>query len=351
MKPFWKRKRFWGSLIAVALLGYCVKDLRWTDLERMINRLDLRYLIPSIICGYVFVISKAQRWRLLVAPHKKIPFMRLVSIYSAGQVLNIAMPALTGQVGRVILFARYEGLRKTFVFSTIVLEVLFDAVSLVVFLLLTSVAFVFPEQYRSLSIIVASVTLLALILLYGILHYRLQLENLGRRRLRDRWPGAYVALTKFIRSFTKGIETLRSTQYFCGALALSLLVWTSHVLVIYFLLLSFGYDLPLAAAASVMIINTIALMVPITPGNAGTFEVAVSTSLTAFSVGRADAVLLAVALHLLDLLPVITLGSGFLRAEKESIRRLKQQDHPDVFDDDSGETEPGRIMVGQEGKA
>ncbi len=350
MKRFWKRKRFWGSLIAVALLAYCVKDIRWTDLERMVSRLDLRYLIPSILCGYVFVLAKAQRWRLLVSPTKRIPFRRLVSVYAAGQVINIAMPALTGQIGRMILFSRYEGLRKTFVFSTIVLEVLFDAVSLVVFLLLTSLAFVFPEQYRSLSIVVASLTLLVLILLYLILHYRVQLESVGRRRLRDRWPGTYVTLTKFIRSFTKGIETLRSTQHSCVALALSFLVWISHVLVIHFLLLSFGYKLPLVAAASVMIINTLALMIPITPGNAGTFEVAVSASLMAFSVGRSDAVLLAVALHMLDLLPVITLGAGFLRAEKDSIRRLKDRDQSDAFNDDSDAEESHHVMVEQQGR-
>lgn len=344
MKRFWKKKRFWGSLIAVALLAYCVKDLRWTDLQQMMSRLDLRYLIPAIACAYLFIIAKAQRWRLLVSQHKRIPSVRLTSLYSAGQVLNIAMPALTGQVGRMILFSRYEGLRKTFVFSTIVLEVLFDAVSLVVFLLLTSLAFAFPERYRTVSIVIASLTLAALILLYLILSYRRQLEDLGRRQLRDRWPGTYVTITKFIRSFTKGIEALRSTPHIFGSLALSLFIWATHVLVIYFLLMSFGYELPLAAAASVMIINTIALMIPITPGNAGTFEVAVSTALAAFSVGRSDAVLLAVALHLLDLLPVVTLGAGFLRAEKDSIRRLKSEEHPDVFSEASDNEEDEVVL-------
>jgi len=75
----------------------------------------------------------------------------------------------------------------------------------------------------------------------------------------------------------------------------------------------------------VMIINTIALMVPITPGNAGTFEVAVSTSLAAFSVDKSEAVLFALALHILDVLPLWVMGMAFLKSKKVSIREIRAQ--------------------------
>ena len=108
------------------------------------------------------------------------------------------------------------------------------------------------------------------------------------------------------------------------------------MMVIWFLYESFGFDLPIAAAAAIMIINTIVLMVPLTPGNAGTFEFAVSTSLAAFSIGRTDAVLFALSLHLMDLLPIVTMGSIFFHLEKISLRELKakasQQPDSSVLD-------------------
>jgi uncharacterized protein (TIRG00374 family) len=162
-----------------------------------------------------------------------------------------------------------------------------------------------------------------LVLLYLMLHYQRQLEDMGRNRLRDRWPSFYIGLRKFIRSFAQGINLLRSSQHIMGSLFYSLFGWIAHTLVVYYLLKSFGFDLPVVAAASVMIINTIALMIPITPGNAGTFEVAVSTSLAAFKVGRTDAVLFAIALHLLDLLPIAIMGLIFLRSERVSISEIK----------------------------
>jgi uncharacterized protein (TIRG00374 family) len=161
--------------------------------------------------------------------------------------------------------------------------------------------------------------------LYAMLHFRDGIEETCRRRLAGRWPGTFIGIKKFIRSFTKGIELLRSSGHLLAGIGLSLLQWGFHLLVIYFLFKSFGFDLSIASAAIVMIINTIVLLIPITPANAGTFEVAVSTSLKAFSVGRTDAVLCALALHLIDLLPIVVFGLIFLRVEKLTLKDIKEQ--------------------------
>jgi len=323
MTKIWKKKQFWGIIIAIGLLTFCLKDISLTEIETLIKRISYLFFIPSVVCTFLFVFFRGLRWRLMVSQQKEIGVMRAVTLFSAGQILNIIMPALTGQVGRLFLFAKKEGLKKTFVFSTMVVEILFDAISLVIFLLLTSLAFVFPQEYRSLSIVLCCLTAAVLAVLYLTLHFQIQLEELGRNCFRNRWPGLYIGLKKFIRSFTKGIELLRSSQHLLGLLGLSMLSWIFHMFVIYFLFKSFGFELPIASAAAIMIINTVALMIPITPGNAGTFEVAVSTSLVAFSVGRSDAVLFALALHMLDLFPVYLLGSIFLHFEKVSIKDIK----------------------------
>lgn len=342
----WKKKQFWGSLIAIALLVWCVKDIRLSEIKELSTRLDLIYLIPSIICAFLFVVSKALRWRIIVSQQKKISPIRAVTLHSAGQILNIVMPALTGQVGRMFLFSKKVGLKKTFIFSTIVLEILFDSISLIIFLLITSLAFVFPEEYRFLSYVIAGVTAVLIALLYIILHYQSAFESGSQRLFKKRWPSFYIGLRKFIRSFNKGMNLLRSSQHFFSTLGYSLFCWLVHTLVVYFLFKSFGLDLPFAAAASVMIINTLALMVPISPGNAGTFEVAVSSSLKAFSVSGTDAVLFALALHLLDLLPIMIFGYIFMHTEKVSIKDIKTgHEDDDIFDQI---TEDGSVIEDEE---
>jgi uncharacterized protein (TIRG00374 family) len=342
----WKKKQFWGSIIAVGLLAYCVKDIRPAEVRALAQRLDYFYLALTIVASFLFVIMKGLRWKLMTSQQKKMGAKTALSLYSAGQALNIIMPALTGQVGRMFLFSTRTRLRKTFVFSTIVLEVLFDAISLVIFLLLVSVAFVFPEKYRSLSAVIASITIAALALFYILLHFQANFERAGVKHLRPRWPGFYITVKKFFRSFTKGLELLKSTQHFGGSMLYSVASWAVHTAVVYFLLKSFGFGLPIAAAASVMIINTLALMIPITPGNAGTFEVAVSKSLAAFRVGASDAVLFALALHIMDLLPIVVMGVYYMKAEHVSLREIKRQHEDEVILDKV--TEEGDLIEEEE---
>lgn len=331
MFTFLKKKQFWGALIAIGLLGYCFKDIKLSEIEALSRRLDYFWVLPAVIATFFFQIFRGLRWCIMIRQQTSVPYVQGISLYSAGQVLNIVMPALTGQVGRMILFSRKAGLRKTFVFSTIVLEVLFDAISLMIFLFVTSLAFAFPEEYRKVSMVVTGVTALVLVLLYLLLTFQARVEDFATRKYRARWPGFYITIKKFIRSFTKGIDLLRSSQHMVASIGFSLLSWAFHVAVVFFLFLAFGLDLTFGVAAAIMIINTIVLMVPITPGNAGTFEVAVSRSLIAFAglssvdVARSDAVLFALALHLMDILPIFVLGMTYVHYQKISLREIREQ--------------------------
>lgn len=325
MVKWLKNKQFWGVIIALLLLVYCLKDIRLTDLTELWTRTNLEFALPALLASFGYVITRGTRWRLLVSQQKQIPMVRAVTLYSAGQVLNTVMPALTGQVGRVLLFARKEGLHKSGVFSTVILEILFDAVALILLLIFGSAIIVFPEEYRTSGIILAVGTAIAVTVLYLFLHFRGPIEALCERKMHHRWPGVFVAVKKFIHSFTKGIELLRSSGHLIGGISLSIAQWLFHLLSIFFLFKSFGFELTLPSAALVMMINTIALLVPITPANAGTFEVVVSTSLKAFGVGQTDAVLCALALHLIDLLPIVILGLFYFRIEKLSLRELRKQ--------------------------
>ncbi len=326
MPAFWKKKRFWGSIIAIILLAYCVKDISITQIKVMYLSVNFYFLIPSIALSFGMIIFRAIRWRIIIEKTKKVRLFRIISLYSAGQVINISMPALTGQVGRLLLFAKKENLSKTYVFSTIVIEVLFDAITMFLFIILLSTAtFAFPPEYRSISIILAVATASLIILLYLILHFEKQIGILGKKILRGRWPGVYITLKRFSRSFTKGISLLRSTQYFFRTFMFSIASWVAHAFLIYFLFKSFGFDLPIIAAVVVMVINTIALMVPITPGNAGTFELVVVAALLAYGIPKSDAVLFALALHILDLIPISIMGLFFLRSEKVNLREIQEQ--------------------------
>ncbi|UCD18292.1 MAG: flippase-like domain-containing protein [Candidatus Zixiibacteriota bacterium] len=325
MPGFLKKKQFWGSIIALLLLAFILKDIRYEDIRALADRVNLYFLIPCLMAQFLILLFKGWRWRTIIERIKRIKLRRAIPLFAAGQVINIFMPALTGQVGRLLLFARKEELSKTFVFSTIVLEVLFDAMSLLLFIVVLSAAsFVFPPEYRQVGFIIAIATVSLLIFLYLFLHFQDAFGSFGRRVFRGRWPGFYITVKKFSRSFTRGITMLRSTQYFFKTLSLSVAAWVSQLLVVYSLFQAFGFDLPLVAAMVLMVVNTLAIMVPITPGNAGTFELAVLATLSLFfrGIGKTDAALFGLALHIFDIIPMFVMGYFFLHIEKMTIKEI-----------------------------
>jgi len=196
MPAFWKKKQFWGSIIAIVLLAYCIKDISTAQIRVMYQSVNFYFLIPSIVLSFGIIIFKAVRWRIIIEKTKKVGLFRIISLFSAGQVINISMPALTGQVGRLLLFAKKESLSKTYVFSTIVIEILFDAITMLLFIILLSTAtFAFPPEYRSVSIIlaVATASLVSLALLVGIFLFYNFIAGYEEKLLEAKFGESYTA--------------------------------------------------------------------------------------------------------------------------------------------------------------
>lgn len=342
MKFLWKKKKVLGIILALVFLSLSFKDVRLEDIKTLSTRLNLYYIIPSFLLGLLMLSLRAMRWRTIIESAKKVPILTAIPLYATGQGLNIAMPALTGQVARLLLFSRKIGLSKTLIFSTLLVETLFDGMLLTSFIILASLWFVFPEEYRSFSQVIGLGALTLFALLYIQIAFRKQIDELAYKHLRHRWRGAYITIRKFSRSFSKGVAALKSTKHFMRSFALSVAIWVSHALMIFALFEAFGFDLPITAAIVVLVINTLALLVPITPGNAGTFEFVVIATLSGFSVAKTDAALFAVSLHILDFLPIMLLGAMFLRAERISISSLQEEGEKESLLDMVDESTPAR---------
>ncbi len=351
MPGFFKRKELWGSIIALVLLAYILYDVGLQDLRSVSKKANFYYMIPALLAQFAVAIIKSIRWRTIVHKTQVLKFSLAIPLWSAGQVINFALPALTGQVGRVLLFSKNTGLKKSFVFSTLLLELMFDAIVLIILVIIASMAFAFPSEYRSVSYIIAGITLVGFILLYLLLQYRDRLEAIGERTIKKRRPGLYIALKKFARSFSRGISLLQSTNYCIKTFLLSAAAWICHLLVVYFIFMSFGFDLPFIVALAVLVINTIAVLIPITPLNAGTFEIAVIAPLIAFGIPKSEAALYSISLHLINFIPIFILGWFFLRADKDALEEIKKEGKgellDEVTDDEDEEDSSEEITVGK----
>lgn len=326
MASILKKKQFWGALIAIGILIFLFYDLNLPRTVDVAKKLRLGYLIPALLSGFGIIVFKTLRWKTIVSEVRKVLFWPTLALYATSQIIAVVLPALTGQAGRVLLFSRKGKFSKTYAFSTIFLEVVLDGAGLIILMLMASTVFVFPEDYRFISYIIGVATLFVLILFYCSLHFQKKVERFIRKRIRPRSRKFYLVLRKFLRSFNDGISVIRSTDKLFVVSWNTFVAWACNIGAIYFLFFAFNFDLPIWAAVVVIIVNYLALMVPITPGNIGSFQLAVVASLKMFSIAKTEAVLFSVALYLVDMVPMIVLASFFLLKEQFSISDISEDE-------------------------
>ena len=326
MASIFKKKQFWGGLIAIGILAFLFYDLNLPRTIEVAKELRLWYLVPIFISTTLLVVFKALRWKTIVSKVRKLLLWPTLSIYATSQLIAVLLPALTGQAGRVILFSKKGNFSKTYAFSTIFLEVVLDGAGLILLMMVSSSVFVFPQEYRFISYFIGVATILILILFYASLNFQDRLEQIGYNKLRRRSPKLFLVLRKFLRSFNEGISVMKSTDKLFVISILTFLSWASHIISVYFLFYLFNFDLPIWAAVVVILINYLALMVPVTPGNVGSFQLAVVAGLNLFKVPKTEAVLFSVILYLVDMLPMIVFSAFFLFKEHFSISEISEDE-------------------------
>ncbi|MCI0329376.1 MAG: flippase-like domain-containing protein [candidate division Zixibacteria bacterium] len=326
---FWKKVRkyqkFWGIPVSLVVLAIVLRDIRLPRVWETAKELRPQYLLLVLAIEFLIPVFRAARWRAIIAAHQPVKFLRIFSVYTVGVLANLLLPLLAGVAVRLWLLARRVKVPKTFAFSTMLLEVLFDAFSLIIFMYAASFIFRFPDSFvRIESIVFGAVVILFSVFYLSLLHrkwfFGLPEKLMGwlPERVRNK-------LGRLFSSFTAGLASLKSTRHLVFVVLFSLASWTAQAGVIYGLSFAFGYSLPPYAAVLVMIINTLAIMIPITPGNVGVFQLATLFSLGLFGIPKEEALSFGIVLHFFDILPAAVLGSYFMVREHLSVQELEKQ--------------------------
>jgi len=320
-----KYQKFWGIPLALVVLIFVLRDIHIPRVWEAVKGLKPQYLLLVLAFELLIPIVRSARWRAIIAAHHPVPFKKVFSVYTIGVLANFLLPLLAGVAIRLWLLARRLNVPKTFAFSTMVLEVLFDAFSLIVFMYAASFIFRFPKSFVRIESIIFGGVIFFFSLFYLSLLHRKWFFGLPEKFLGRLPEKVRAKLGRLFSSFTAGLSSLRSTQHLVFVVLFSLASWTAQAGVIYSLNFAFGYSLPPYAAVLVMIINTVAIMIPITPGNIGVFQLATLFSLGLFGVSKEEALSFGIVLHFFDTLPAVVLGSYFMMREHLSVEELEKQ--------------------------
>jgi uncharacterized membrane protein YbhN (UPF0104 family) len=146
-------------------------------------------------------------------------------------------------------------------------------------------------------------------------------------------PEATAArIRELLEQFLNGVVPLQRRAHYLAVGLLSLLIWACYALTFQLLFHAFAfvgrYRLPWTAALVAMVVTTISIVVPSSPGYVGSFHFLCQLSLGLFKVPRGPALSYALVLHAISIFPPFFLGLFFLARDRISLRSLREKDLP-----------------------
>ncbi len=359
-----------GILISIICSWLFARKIEWSHLSTALREANYVYIIPTIILIFVGHYLRAVRWSSLIAPIKRVSVLNLFSATMIGFMANSVLPARIGEVIRPVMVARKEKIKMTTSFATVVMERIFDILSIIVF---ASLLFFFLpsetshnkrvsminhadastedlktkdfngqsktylsavneerqtgapniiKQLRKWSIVMAFFGILAITFLFLLSVYPQKagavLEKLlflFPHHLKDK-------LVNLLHSFITGLQVFDNKKQLIWIGVLSLVIWFFNAAPIYVLSYAFDIKLSFAGACFVMVCIALAVALPQAPGFIGVFHIAIQKTLDIFGVGLSSAQSYAIVLWGLSIIPVTIVGLLFLWREGMSFGEI-----------------------------
>lgn len=309
--------------------------LRGLDPARLAAVISTASIFPLLLLPLSVLLEqwlRAVKWRLLLAPAKRVGTLRLFGAIMAGYFSNILAPLGISPFVRGWLIARLEKLPFSHLLATVLVDRLTDAVAFLLFGVMALAAYRFPEAMDTAQsgFFWGMITNLALIstltaILVGLkIHAR---RPSGKIPLALQWIPArvYQPLARLTRSFLEGVRlpgSLPALLVIAGAailmklIALSYFVWAG---------MAFNVMLPPVDYLVLMVflgfLNFFAASLKIVGG----FTAGAIFALEIFGVGVETALAMTLAVLGATQLTVIAAGAVALWVQGATLADLKSQ--------------------------
>jgi uncharacterized protein (TIRG00374 family) len=249
--------------------------------------------IPGYIILFIciFLLShflRALRWKYILSSVKQdVSVKNLFGALMIGYGVNCVVPRL-GEVTRAVLVGKWEGLSRSSMFGTVILERVIDTIFFVIALIISfflstrNLLGVFP--WLKTTMYIASIGICAglIFVFFAIKFKQLFIEWIIKLAGKFSKKGAEF-LARFFDTLLQGFASLKGWKNYCITIFISICIILLYALNSYIGFLMLGFkDLYLVDFGSgwiIMSLSSIATAIP-TPGSTGSYHLLVKSALT-----------------------------------------------------------------------
>ncbi len=329
MKSWRRNWKVWlGLLISLLFLFLAFRKVDFRQMARAFAAADYWYVLPTIGVMFLSHFLRALRWKFLLEPVQTVPVGSLYSALLIGYMVNNFMPAHLGELVRAVVLGRRRAVPSSAVFATIVIERIIDVLGLLLLLALMLLIHPFPSWVKTSALILLAGILVLIGLLVMLKAKSERAAALILKICRPLSEARQQKVADLFRSFLNGLKPLRRKAHYFWVAVLSLLVYLGYVLSFQILFHGFDfiktYSLPWDASLVLLVISTISIVVPSSPGYVGTYHYLIQLALALFAVPAGPALSFAFVMHGLNFIPQLIVGFILVLVGGMSLRSIRE---------------------------
>src|SRR5918992_373703 len=306
------------TVVAVVVLFWW-RGPEWSRVGDAFRLVSWSWIAVALGLNLLSVVIRAWAWRTVITqalPSGEHPrFRRVFSAFAVGLLGNAVLPGRIGELARVAVLTRGlprgkggTGRLLGSVFAHRLFD-LFPALILTGFVLATARTPRWAITSLEIAIVAGIALFLATVLVAGL-----------------EWrpvPEGARALRKLLAMARLGLNVMREPAAAVAAAVLQTAGWIVQLFAVWATMFAFGLDLPMSAAALVLLLMNVAMIFPLWPGNVGLLQAVVALPLVSYGVAYATGIAFGLGLQVLEMSVGVGLGLLFLTREGLSLATLR----------------------------
>ncbi len=331
-----------GLTVSAVFVLYALRGLDLAGFTSHVRQARYAWLVPGVAVYFVGVAARTWRWHTMLRHLIDVPMGRLFRFVCIGYMGNNVYPARAGEVLRSYVLKRETGVRMSASLATVVIERLFDGLTMLAFVFV-ALPFVRFEShaldaYRPLIVVCTVLFIGALVAFLALAGRPDRLRRLAgpfvtagaavlglsRRRRLDGDDETAERLWGVVDRFTVGLESLSGRREVVMLFLTSIVIWLCETMKYWFVMHAFPtMDVGFVTLMLMNGIVNLATTIPAGPGHVGTFDAPGIAVLVAAGVAQDVATAYTVVLHVALWFPITILGAFYLWRSHISLRQAQ----------------------------
>jgi glycosyltransferase 2 family protein len=244
------------------------------------------------------------RWQVILRPVAAIPYATVGRTLLVGYGLNAIMPARLGELFRAEFFKKTYGLSRVWGLTSIVIERLFDGITVICCL---GIGLISAAAARPNAGLLIHAFITACVLFGAILIAAFYLSGSMASRIVGRFPG----LSAQMAMVQQGFEILRTWRT-VEVVAITVMIYLPDALSLWLLVKALGLTLGFSDTLVLLGAASLSTLVPSGPAFLGTLQFAYALAIEFAGGARAVGIAAATLAQLCLLLPLALIAAGIL---------------------------------------